>query len=449
MKHLPTFLKRILPFYHVNPHAKVLESTYWLFFDQVLRMIVGFFVLIFVARQLGPEVFGTLNYALAFVSLFSVLSTLGIEKIIVRDVITDENEYKKILGTGFYLKLLGSSLLVLLATITSIILNPHDFTLNIIILLFSVTSIFQTFEIIEFWYQSRMESKKIVITKIIPFLIMSIGKIIVVLNTKSLVILSFLYLGETAFTAIGLVFLYTRSKKHFFKAFDFHRAKRMLQYSFPLIFSTIFVTIYLKIDQVFLRHLTTAEEVGIYSAAVRISELPFFIGTIITNSVFPLIIKSKSDSDESFNTNLQFLFSIVVYLGIFISIVITLIAPYLINSIFGSEYSGAILILRIHIWSLLFVYLGVAQSVWIIATNNTKVSFVATATGAVVNIILNLILIPRYQAAGAAIATLISYAISGYLINFFIKNARSVGILQTNAFSPLLLLHELQKRKLI
>ena len=150
---------------------KVVNNTYWLFLDQFVRLFLGFITLIIVARYFGPEGFGTLNYAIAFVSLFSVLSTLGIEKILVREIISNEKSVSELLSVAFYIKLLGGCILIAIVTILSLLIDRSNSVANLLAILFATISIFQSFDVIEYWYQAQMESKYAVLAKIVPFVI--------------------------------------------------------------------------------------------------------------------------------------------------------------------------------------------------------------------------------------------------------------------------------------
>jgi len=410
-------------------------------------MVIGFGTLIIVARSFGPELFGKLNYAIAFVSLFSVFSSLGIERILAREFIADEENALSHLRTGFFLKLIGGFFLFTTAILVSTLIDKGDQTTQLLVVIFASISIFQSFDVIEYWFQSRMESKFSILAKLIPFILSSIGKIVIALFYPSLVLLGCIYLSEAILAAIGLFWFYEKKHKSFLRLFELARAKTILKESLPLIFSGVFVTIYMKIDQVFLQHMASSEAVGIYAAVVRVSEIPFFIGTILTNAAFPIIIRSKKLSEDTYYHDLQFLFSIVVWISLVIAFLTTIFSPIIISIIYGQEYIAAIPVLRVHIWSLLFVFMGTAQGVWVIGEKYTKLTFIATLAGAIVNIMMNLMLIPQYGALGASAATLASYAVAGFLINFLFIRTHVVAKMQCRSFLPGVLWRELLRRK--
>ena len=440
------YIKTVLPVVKGLSVRKGMTNTYWLFLDQFIRMLAGFFVLGIITRSIGTYSFGQMNYAVAFVSLFSVLTSLGIDRIIVKDVVDDHENYKLTLGTSFYLKLAGSLLLVIASVLTSMIILDSDPVNTRLIFIFSLSSVFQTSEVIEYWYQSRLNSKDIVLVKLIAFAISSFLKIVVVLATHNVMYLAFIYLIESLISALLLFMLFKIQHGGFLCYFSKDKAKQLLEQGMPLLFASLFVTIYMKIDQVFLQYLSDSTSVGLYSAAVRISEIPFFIGTTVATAAFPLIIQAKKLSPNEYTHRFRLLLSVMVYLAAVIALLFYFFSDTLILIVFGNDFIAASEILKVHIWSLLFVFLGLAQSIWLIGEGQTKLSFIFTVFGAAINVILNLILIPIYNGSGAAIATVISYMFTAFLANFFLKRTRQLAVLQLKSLSPYIFYVEGKRR---
>jgi O-antigen/teichoic acid export membrane protein len=196
--------------------------------------------------------------------------------------------------------------------------------------------------------------------------------------------------------------------------FDFQIGKELLSDSWPLILSSVMVTIYVRIDQIMLGLMTNENAVGIYAAAIRFSEIWYFIPVIICSSVFPSILKAKAQSQSLYFYRLQQLYDLLMGVALIIGLGVCLCAYPLVNWLLGPAYHQSANILILHIWALPFVFLGVGRSQWLVAENFTLFSFWTTTLGAISNILLNLVLIPPYQGVGAAIATVISYGIAAY-----------------------------------
>jgi len=172
--------------------------------------------------------------------------------------------------------------------------------------------------------------------------------------------------------------------------------------------------IYMRIDQIMLSEMVNDYEVGTYSAALKLSEIWYIIPAIICNSFFPSIIEAKKLSQKNYFRRIQKLFDILLLISLLIAVFVTLFSSLIIDVLYGDQYKNAAIILAIHIWTAVFVFLGVGSSNFFIIENLQIKGLTRTVLGAVLNIILNLILIPKFLAVGAAVATLISQFFSSY-----------------------------------
>ncbi len=412
----------------------ILANTGWLFADRIFRMGVGLFVGVWIARYLGPEQFGLYSYALSFAALFGTFATLGLDGIVVRNIVRDPSCKDEMLGTAFVLKLLGGVLTLLLTMGAISLLRPHDSLIRWLVGITAGGMIFQVFDVIDFWFQSQVQSKYTVYAKNAAFLLITFVKISLLLMQAPLIAFAWAGLSEVVLGAVGLVIAY-RARGHHIKAWrnSLTRAKSLLKDSWPLILAGFSIVIYMKIDQVMLGELVGNETVGIYVAATKISEVWYFIPVAITSSVFPSIIKARSIDKGLYYLRLQKLFSLMTVIAIAIAIPMTFLSKTVVLLLFGKSFETAGSILTIHIWAALFVFLGAAQSPWDLTENLTKLSLMRMVVGAVINVVLNFILIPPYSAIGATIATVISYAFSAYILNAFNAKTRPIFFCQTKS----------------
>jgi O-antigen/teichoic acid export membrane protein len=224
---------------------------------------------------------------------------------------------------------------------------------------------------------------------------------------------------------IGFIYFYFKEKKSIFLwKFDFKLAKKLLKNSWPLILSGIVVTIYMKIDQIMIKEMLGVKEVGKYAAAVTLSESWYFIPVIICNSLFPAIVNAKKVGETLYYERLQKLYNLMTWLSLSIAIFFTFFSKFIVNLLYGKEYMEAANVLTIHIWAGVFVFLGMASGKWLISENLQKYTAINTTIGAIINVILNYILIEKIGIKGAAISTLISYFFSAYFSLLFFKKTR-------------------------
>jgi len=430
-------------------------NTTWLFAEQILRMIAGFLVGVWVARYLGPEKFGIFSYSLAFVSLFGGIAKLGLDGIVVRDLVKEMEKKEIYLGTSFWLKLIGGIITLLIIIITLLfqsiltshlspltsylsLLTSHLLTsTNLYILIIAFGIIFQSFEVIDFYYQATVQAKYISIRKMIQLFLSSVIKIILVLIKANLIWFVLVTLFDAISLAIFSWWIYkSQALPNFIKYFKWNIAKRLLKDSWLLLLSSIAISIYMRIDQVMIKNMLGDREVGLYSATMRLVEVWYFIPMIITQSVFPAIVSAKKVSEELYYKRLQQLFSLLIWTAILIAIPISVFSHQIIYLFYGERFMEASKVLVISVWASSFVFIGVGSGNFFLVENLQNFSFWRTFYGMIVNIILNFILIPSHGIQGAAIATLISQATAAYLFDIFNKETKKIFFMKTYALIP-------------
>ena len=182
--------------------------------------------------------------------------------------------------------------------------------------------------------------------------------------------------------------------------------------------------IYMRIDQIMIKEMLGERDVGLFSAAVRLSEVWYFIPVIISTSLFPSIVNAKKISDKLYDTRLRRLYTFMIWLAIMIALPMTFLSNWLVTLLYGEAYREAGQILMIHIWAGVFVFMGVASSKWFISEGLQRHLTINTVAGAIMNILLNIFLIPKYGIYGAARATVMSQALASYFMNILFKRTR-------------------------
>lgn len=432
MRLLPEFVKRKIanrPALH-----KVINNIGWLFFDKILHMGVGLLVVAWVARYLGPDQFGLFNYALAFAALFASFASLGLNNIVVREIVFQKTDVDEILGSAFVLKLFAGFAAFIITVTVIFFIKPNDRLCVWLVAIIAAGTIFKALDVIDLWFQSQVMSKYTVFAKNLAFLTVTFVKIALIVFEAPLIAFAWAFLAEIFIGAMGLIFVYRMNGHHILAwKSSFASAKNLLNDSWPLIFSGIVIMIYMRVDQVMIGQMTGVQEVGFYSAAVRLAEAWYFIPMAIAASVFPGIVAAKAISEELFYQRLQKLYNVMVFLAYAVAIPVTFIAEDVIVILFGSEYKSAGPMLTGLIWTCLFTNLGVARSSFLTTMNWTRVHFLTVFTGCIINIIMNYFLIPLYGGMGAVIASLVSYWFAAHGACFFYKPLHKTGWMLTRA----------------
>ena len=401
---------------------KIIRNIGWLSIEKVLAMFLNLSIGIYVIRYLGADDFGKLSYCLSLVGMFGAIAKLGLDAIVVRELVQNESE-PEVLGTAFILKLIGSGATILAIAVITLVLN-EDWQTYWFTIIIAFRLLFNSSETIDFWFQSKVLSRAIVIIRSIKLIFSSAAKILFISLGFPLSAFVWLLLAEEIFRAVGTVWIYlmqtkgdraNSSKYCLHWRFNRIRATKMLKDSWPLILSGVMITIYMKIDQVMLGNMADKQAVGNYAAAVKFSEVWYFVPTAICASVFPTIIRAKQQGKQQYREKLQQLYDLMAWISLPLAVVMTFFSGTLTSKLLGAGYSEAGKILAWHIWASPFVFLGVARNQWLMTENLTKLSFATNSLGAIANLLLNFWLIPIYGGNGAAIATVISYIVASYL----------------------------------
>lgn len=402
------------------------KNTSWLMGEKILRMFISLFVGVWVARYLGPEQYGLLSYAQSFVFLFTAFATLGLDSIVVRELVKDDSQRDVLLGTSFTLKLVGS-LFILPFLWIAVQFTSNDGYTNAIIFITALATIFQSFNVIDFYYQSTVMSKYVALANTVCLMLSSLIKVILIINHAPLITFAWMAVFDSVVLATGLVYFYLIKTKHKLTGwrFDSSIARQLLKDSYPLIISSVMISLYMRIDQVMIKELLDVNAVGQFAAAVRISEAWYFVPMAICNSLFPAIANAKKTNDKLYIDRLSKLYAIVTWLGLVVGLLVSIFGYYIIYILYGNQYIEAVKVLNIHIWAGLFVGLGVASNIWLNIENLNHLAMRSTFLGLVTNIGLNFLLAKKYGVAGVAFATLISYSVSAYFSLLLYKQTRS------------------------
>lgn len=428
-----------------NGFRRYFTNASWLFIENVLRIIAGLFVGVYVARYLGPDKFGIFSYSLAIVALFGIISKLGLDSITVRELVNYSNRRDTYLGTVFWLKVSGAILTLGIIGIAVRFIS-NDSTTNLYIFIIASGLLFQSFEVVDFYFQSKVLAKYVSICKLAQLMLSSVLKLYFIFIRADLFWFVLTSLIDQVSLAISYVFAYQSQRiGAFFNHFQIRIAKGLLKDSWPLFFSGIAIMVYMRIDQVMIKAMLGAREVGLYSAAVRLSESWYFVPAIIANSLFPAILNAKKNSEIFYYERLQRLYDLMALMALIVALLMTFLSTPVVTLLYGQAFRGAAGVLAVHVWAGVFVALGSVRGKWLLSENLQIISAENMATGAVINVILNYILIPRYGIMGAAIATVISYGFAVYVSLLFYKNARKTFYLLSRALNPIRLLSVIRK----
>lgn len=412
------------------------KNTIWLILEKVLRLGIGFGVNIYVIRYLSLSDYGNFSYSVSIISILSLISTLGVDQIGVKYFTEGEYRRSEVLSTAFFLRLIWSFFLFSLVNGYCLIWPFSDSAINTLIHILSITLLISPFLSVDIYFQSTLQSKYFSFSSFYGLIAGSAAKIIGLLSSLSVLFFAFCNVIER-FVTLGFMGLYflkkipkSTVKNKSRKRFNASLARDLIFESWPILSSLLMVSLYMRMDQVMLMSMVGSEQVALYSASVKFSEVFFFIPNAIIVSYFPMLVNLRKVDLKGYN---KLFVKVMVYLlriALVVSIVTLLIGNNVIDILLGDKYNGTGDLLKIHILSSIFAFVGIVGSRWIVIEKCTKITLFRTAIGLVINLSLNFILIPKFGGVGAAVASLVSQSFSSFFAFAIFPASRPLFILQ-------------------
>ena len=426
-----TFIDKILARMHLSEtKQKVIRNLFWAVTGKVVTLLGSLLVGIFVARYLGPEQYGLMNYVVSYVALFQVFASFGLDNIEIREESKCKGlgekgrvpgaEANAILGTAFGLKLIFAAVTMVLVILTAWLFEADTFT-KWMITLYSLSMIMQTFGVIRNYFTSIVWNEYIVKTEISRTVIGALIKVVLLLLKADLVWFIAATLFDTVLIAGGYLLSYRRQiSSPRLWTFDTSTAKYLIKESFPLLLSGAAVIIYQRIDQVMIGNMIDKASVGQFSVASKFVELLIFIPTILSQTIAPVLVQIRQSNEAEYERKAQQFISVTIWLCIVMAVLIALLSKWLIIYTFGVQYMAAVPVLQIMAFKVLGMALSQTAGQMIIIEKQQKYAFIRNLIGCVVCIVLNLLFIPRYGIVGSAIVTIITTLFVGWIANLLI-----------------------------
>lgn len=417
---------------------KIVANIGWLFADKILRMGLGLLVNIWMARYLGPSQFGLFNYTLAFVAIFSSVAGLGLDGIVVRDIVRDPAGQCETLGSAFLLRLAGGLCTMLLAILAIALLRHGDAQILWLVGISAASAVFQAFDPIDFWFQAQVRSKYVVYARNAAFVLIGLLKITLILIQAPLVTFAWAGLAEVALGSAGLV-VYYHANGQYLKAWQssWKRAKLLLHDSWPLVLSGLAVYVHARIDQVMLGQMIGDAEVGQYSAAMMLIETFGFIPMVVAISVAPEVTRARIAGQDVYFNLLLNLYRLVFILFLITAVPIYLFSDQAVALFYGKAYDEAGTLLSLFALRLFFTNMGTIKNLYITNENMFRYSMATAIVGSCANVMLNYLLIPQYKAVGAIWAMIVSYFIGTFVLDiFFVEVRKNLRLMALAVITP-------------
>lgn len=413
-------LKGLLAKFHSDSTiGKVIRNVFWAVTGKIITLFSTLIVGIFVARYLGPEQYGLMNYVISIVALFGVLSVFGTSEIIIRELSKSELPKEVILGTSFFTRL-GLAGIAFGAICIYLYLASEDVSTSILVLIYSLSSIFSCFDVIRFYFTSIVQNEYVVKSEILRTLVGAGIKVILLLIEAPLWAFIAALTFDFVLLAGGYIVAYRKKVARLSTwKFDVNFAKFLLKVSSPLLISSAAVIIYQRIDQVMIGKMLDNESLGYFSTAVSFIGIITFIPSIVVQTIAPILVKIRKEDILRYRREAQRMMNITTWATMIVSIIVSLLSFYIIRYTYGLAYLDAVPVMRILAFKAVGIALTTMGGQLIIIENIHQIAFIRNILACFVCVMCNYLLIPRFGIIGSAWATIITVMFTGGLANIF------------------------------
>lgn len=414
---------------------RVVKNASWIIGIQIVKSLLGLVISMLTARFLGPSNFGLINYAASIVAFVTPIMYLGLNGVLVQEIVNTPEKEGEILGTSVTMTFLSSLLCVIGVISFAAAVNRGERETVIVCALYSTLLIFQSLELLNYWFQAKLLSKYASGVALFAYAVISGYKIYLLAAHKSIYWFALSNALDYMIIVIGLFIVYKRLGGGRLR-FNLSTARRLWGKSRYYIVSNMMIAIFAQTDRIMLKLMINDAATGYYSAAVACAGMTGFVFTAIIDSFRPLIFDDKKTDEIRYEKDMCRLYGIIIYLSLLQSLVITLFSGLIIKILYGAAYSASKNALKLIVWYTTFSYLGSVRNIWILAENKQKYLWIINLSGALANVALNYILIPITGIMGAALASLVTQIFTNVIIGFIIRPIRYSNTLMLRALNP-------------
>lgn len=414
---------------------QVYHNAKWIIACKIIQSVLQLVIGMFSARYLGPSNYGLIGYAASVIAFALPVMQLGLNAVLVHRLVATPEKEGEIVGTSLVMNIISSFVCIIGVAGFVMLLNMDDRVKITVCLLYSLSLFFAALEMIQYWFQYKLQSKYSSIVMLCAYLFVSAYKIYLLASQKSIYWFAITHSIEYGIIAVTLIIIYFRLGGKAFK-FSFTTAKDLFSMGKHYILSSLMVVIFQNTDHIMLTNMKGETQNGYYTSAITAAVVVQFVYNAIIDSYRPMILSNKKDGSANYERNVSELYCIIIYLSLAQSIAFTILAKPIIFILFGAEYAPAVAVLRILVWFLAFSCMGSVRNVWILAEEKQKYLWIINLSGALFNIVLNAFTIPVWGAAGAAAASLATQIFTNLVLGFILKPIRENNKLLIKGLNP-------------
>lgn len=411
-------------------NKKFISNTAWIIGGQIFKSVVSFIISIYTAKFLGPTNYGLIGYVAGIITLFTAVANLGLSNIIVKELLVKKDKQGTVIGTAITLEFFSSVIAYCCVIVTIYVLNIGNREMLYCAILQGLTLVFNIFNNISYYYQSRLESKVTTIIGLIAYVVVQCYKIFLLATGKGVIWFSAAMSLDVLVISVSLIISYFVNKAPRWQ-FSFSVAKVLIKQSAPFILAGCISVIYATLDKIMLKELLGGTgAVGYYNVAHSISHVWVFVLTALITSFSPLVYGALNEvgyDNDLYKKRCRQMYCVIFWIAVFMSICVDIVAPIFIPIFYGEAYRQSIIPTMLLTWSALFAYLGTARGVQFVCERKQKYIIIFSLMTVVLNAALNFWLIPILETTGAAIATVVSEFFVCLIAPVFFRQTRNIS----------------------
>lgn len=414
--------------------------------DYIFSLTASLIVGIAVARYLGPEMYGIIAFATAVYTLLVIIVSLGIDDIIMKDMLQHEERQGSIQGSALFVKSAVAFLVYGIIFIYFLINYSGEKLYSVLIITGAV--LFQPLSVFSCIFLINAQAKYTSLARMISYTLSSLLKIILIIFKAPVTYFAFAVFLDYAVLYLTVVLMY-KYKKYTVSGWhiDISYIKYILKSAVPLFAAVLFYTFYQKVTVIIISSMYSDYASGIYSAAARLTEIWYLVPAVLMTAFYPAVVKAKQISEEEYNKRIKTLFYVTTIPFILMAFFAALLSPFIIKILYGEKYIESSIVLSLTIWSVPFISFYVISSKCFILENKVKHLLLRSALSFILIIFLGCILGSFYYLKGFSIAVVVSSFISFFLIDLFFKDTRELFFIKLSSmFLPFTLFFNLLKK---
>ena len=411
----------------------IVQNLFWAVVGKVVTLLSGLLVGIIVARYLGPEQYGLMNYVISYVFLFQTLAIFGLDAIEIREEARKDMPVEQIIGTAFWLKLILGAVCVLLCIGTSWIMEADGYTV-LLVAIYSLTIVLNAFGVIRNYFMAIVENEYVVKAEISRTVIGLFIKFLLLAIHAPLIWFITAYMFDLVLLGTGYVMAYRkRVGRMRLWSYNGKCARKLLKESFPLLMTNAAIIIYQRIDQVMIGQMIDNESVGFFSVAARFVEVLLFIPMTLSQTITPVLVRIRKEDEEQYIKKGQQFMNCSLWLSFLAALLTSIVAYWLILITFGEAYLPAVAVLQVMSFKAASVALSNTAGAMLVTEGLQRYAVFRDGMGCIVCVVLNYLLLPRYGIMAVAVVAIVSNVTAGYLADAIIPAYRHLFVRQTKA----------------